>query len=188
MIGLSRRASRFQPYRAARHAALEGILLDANENPEGGFREALDLAEALAGLGRYPDPANARLREAAARAFGVPPAAVFAGNGSDEAIDLLFAAYCDPGDEVLVATPSYGMYAVQAALNGVEVREVPLDAEFRFDPEALAVPVGVDRERPAGEGLHVTGAERARLLFLCSPNNPTGNLLGRGRIDRKSVV
>ncbi len=161
----SRRAREFEPYRAARHERTAGVLLDANESPDGGFRAPLDLAPALADLGRYPDPANARLRAAAARAFGVPAEAVFAGNGSDESIDLLFRAFTDPGDEVAVAAPTYGMYAVQAALHDVTVRTLRLDADFRLDPDALSA-----------------SPERARLLFLCSPNNPTGNLLGRGRI------
>jgi histidinol dehydrogenase len=162
---LSRRARTFEPYRAARHHAASGILLDANENPLGGFERPPALAAELAGLGRYPDPSNARLRGAAARAFGVTPESVFAGNGSDEAIDLLVRAFVDPGDEVLVASPTYGMYAVQAALHGASVRELPLAADFRLDASLL--------ERAAG---------RARLAFLCSPNNPTGNLLGRASI------
>jgi histidinol-phosphate aminotransferase len=166
VIALSQRARSFEPYRAARHDALFGILLDANENPAGGFREELDLRATLARLGRYPDPANASLREAAGGAFGVAPESVFAGNGSDEAIDLLFCAFTDPGDEVLVAAPTYGMYAVQASLNGVSVRQVMLDGDFRLDPHAVDGGIG----------------QRTRILFVCSPNNPTGNLLGRARI------
>jgi histidinol dehydrogenase len=165
-LRLPRRLRDFEPYRAARHEATTGILLDANENPRGGFREVVDLEETLAVLGRYPDPGNVRLREAAADAFGVPAEAVFAGNGSDEAIDLLFRAFTDPGDEVVVAAPTYGMYAVQAALHGVRVREVRLGPDFRLAPEALD---GVARRE-------------FRLLFVCSPNNPTGNLLGRTAI------
>jgi histidinol-phosphate aminotransferase len=163
---LSRRVGEFEPYRAARHEAARGILLDANENPEGGLREPPDLTQVLADLGRYPDPANLRVREAAARAFGVPVEAVFAGNGSDEAIDLLLRSLADPGDEVVIAAPTYGMYAVLAALHGLRAREMRLDRDFRLDPDAL----------------NGTGDGRARALFLCSPNNPTGNLLGRSRI------
>ncbi|MBA2564315.1 MAG: histidinol-phosphate transaminase [Gemmatimonadetes bacterium] len=165
MIRLSDRARTFQPYRAARHDALAGLLLDANEHARGGLREHVDLAETLAGLARYPDPANLRLRRSAAAAYDVPTEAVFTGNGSDEAIDLLFRAFTDPGDEVLVAVPTYGMYAVQAALNAVAVRELPLGADFRLPEGAL-------------DGGAAVGS-RARLLFACSPNNPTGNLIGR---------
>ena len=165
-IRLSRRASTFEPYRAARHDATTGVLLDANENPAGGLRELPDLGTTLADLGRYPDPSNAALREAAAGTYGVPAESVFAGNGSDEAIDLLFRAFTDPGDEVVVAAPTYGMYAVQAALHGVGVREAPLDGAFRLAPESIASRTG----------------PRARLCFVCSPNNPTGNLVGRRSI------
>jgi histidinol-phosphate aminotransferase len=181
---LSRRAQAFTPYRAARHEALSGILLDANEHPSGGFRETPDLSQALADLGRYPDPSNARVRASAAGFYGVPADCVFAGNGSDEAIDLVFRAWTDPGDEILVASPTYGMYAVQAALHGVDVHEVPLTRDFTLDPAAVLGSLS-GRSRSAGRNPSASlgrGASRLRILFLCSPNNPTGNLLGRHEI------
>lgn len=127
--------------------------LDANEN-----------AEDLSGMGlnRYPDPLQLQLKKRLAQLKGVAEASIFLGNGSDEALDLLFRIFCKPGqDNVITCPPTYGMYSVLANINGVEERRVPLDRHFRLQPEAVLA---------AADG-------HSKLLFLCSPNNPTGNVL-----------
>jgi histidinol-phosphate aminotransferase len=145
------------PYRCARDAAAGGVLLDANESPYPAPAGPDDIP-----LNRYPDPRQSRLRARIAELNGVSPATVFAGSGSDEIIDLLIRIFCEPGrDAVIVAEPTYGIYRVAAAINGVEVVAVPLTAGFGLDPEAM-----LDRLSP-----------RTKLIFCCSPNNPTGNLL-----------
>jgi histidinol-phosphate aminotransferase len=151
-----------EPYAAARHDAdSDGLLrLDANEN---GWRpsDAWDTS-------RYPDPLQRRLKSVWGEMKGVDPARVFVGNGSDECIDLLIRAFCRPGrDRVLVTPPTYGMYATAATINGVSVTEVPLGARFELDPGAILDEIDPD----------------TRLIVLCSPNNPTGNLLGVSALE-----
>lgn len=146
------------PYASARDEfpGSASVYLDANENP---FN---------APLNRYPDPKQRRLKEEIARLKGQDPACLFLGNGSDEGIDLLFRVLCEPGrDNVITVDPTYGMYGVCAAVNDVERRSVLLREDFSLDPDA------------------VTGAvdEYTRLIFLCSPNNPTSNSL-----DRRSLL
>ncbi|UCF80935.1 MAG: histidinol-phosphate transaminase [Acidobacteriota bacterium] len=156
-----------EAYSSARHLAQEGIFFDANENAYGSV-----LAEADAGalrlgekLNRYPDPLQRELRSALAAYAGVGVEQVFAGSGSDEAIDCLLKAFVEPGESVVVCTPTYGMYPVAATLHGAEVREAPLDGAFDLDVDAV---LGRGRD--------------AKLAFCCSPNNPTGNLLSRDRV------
>lgn len=149
-----------QPYSSARDEAPKGnkirIMLDANENSYGG-----PLTEDFS---RYPDPHQTALKAALAEMKGVLPEQIFLGNGSDEAIDLLFRAFVEPGrDNILTMPPTYGMYAVQANIHGAEIREVPLQENFEPDLSAL---------QAATNG-------HSKLLFLCSPNNPTGNHLPR---------
>ena len=143
---------RLRPYSSARHefkGAAE-VYLDANENPYD------------TGYNRYPDPLQLAVKQALGRLKGVAPANIFLGNGSDEAIDLLLRIFCEPGrDAILTLPPTYGMYRVSADINNVEVREVPLTADFQ--PDVAAVQAATD--------------ERTKLLFLCSPNNPSGNSL-----------
>src|SRR5699024_10064528 len=99
---------------------------------------------------------------------GIPPAHLFLGNGSDECIDLLFRAFCNPGvDNVIICPPTYGMYKVSAGINNVEVREAELAREC---------PMEVDKAKPLID-------EHTKLIFLCSPNNPTGNTLYREDIE-----
>ena len=125
-----------------------GIYLDANENPYDN------------GVNRYPDPHQRLLKTELQRIKGVDSSRIFIGNGSDEAIDLLFRIFCIPGVSNAVSiAPTYGMYKVAAAINDVAMREVPLDEEFRLDVDTL---------------LAATDAA-TRLLFICSPNNPSGN-------------
>lgn len=149
-------------YRSARdEEQLAGaILLDANENAFA----AVDRQS----LARYPDPRQMQLKTALARVKVVENERIFVGNGSDEAIDLLLRAYCRPGqDEILVTPPTYGMYEVAAAANDVRVREVPLTAEFELDAAAV-----LDAITP-----------RTNVVFLCSPNNPTGNCLDETEVE-----
>lgn len=154
-----------EPYHSARGEHSGGQdLLDANENSYGSVVEDEQLA-----LNRYPDPHQKRLRQRYAEFRGVEPGQVFAGVGSDEAIDLLMRIFCEPGrDQVVITPPTYGMYKVSAGIQNVEVIESPLTPDF-----------GLDAERLLGD---IT--ERTRIVFLCSPNNPTGNCLDPGAIEQ----
>jgi histidinol-phosphate aminotransferase len=147
--------------KAYEHASWEPSLerLHANELP---WRPQRD--DSLAGLNRYPEPQPHALVEGLAQLYGVPPQCVLVGRGSDEAIDLLTRAFCRAGrDAVLVCPPTFGMYSVSARIQGAEVISVPLraDAGFTLDERGL-----LERCTP-----------EVKLVFLCSPNNPTGNLL-----------
>lgn len=135
------------------------VYLDANENAFG--------SPAGFGLNRYPDPLHTELKGRIALMNGVSPAQIFVGNGSDEAIDLLFRIFCKPGrDEVIICPPTYGMYRVSADINDVSVRAVNLTKDFQLDVRAI-----------------LSGSsERTKIVFICSPNNPTGNLMRRDSI------
>lgn len=149
----------FKAYQSAREQLVdeEVIFLDANENPL--YDESLS---------RYPDPIQRELRLAIANRQGVAMENVLMTNGSDEAVDLLIRATCTAGvNSIAVLPPTYGMYEVAANLNGVEVMKVPLDEQFQPDMDALFSSVDQD----------------CRLLFLCSPNNPTGNLMDPGKVQ-----
>ncbi len=147
-----------QPYTSARdeYSGTEGVFLDANENPFG--------SSTSQDFNRYPDPYQSALKEEIAKIKGASPAQLFLGNGSDEAIDLLFRAFCNPGtDNVILLPPTYGMYGVSAAINGVEVRNVPLTSEFQLQPEKILA----------------AADKNSKILFICSPNNPSGNAVKR---------
>uniref|UniRef100_UPI0040474A1E histidinol-phosphate transaminase n=1 Tax=Algoriphagus sp. TaxID=1872435 RepID=UPI0040474A1E len=147
-----------QPYTSARdeYSGSEGVFLDANENPFG--------SSTSQNFNRYPDPYQTALKQEIAKIKGANPAQIFLGNGSDEAIDLLFRAFCNPGqDNVILLPPTYGMYGVSAAINGVEVRNVPLTPDFQLQPEKILSEVNA----------------HSKILFLCSPNNPSGNAVKR---------
>ncbi len=147
-----------QPYTSARdeYSGTEGVFLDANENPFG--------SSTSQDFNRYPDPYQSALKEEIAKIKGASPAQLFLGNGSDEAIDLLFRAFCNPGqDNVILLPPTYGMYGVSAAINGVEVRNVPLTPDFQLQSEKI---------------LEAADAH-SKILFICSPNNPSGNAVKR---------
>ncbi|MEP7217555.1 MAG: histidinol-phosphate transaminase [Bacteroidota bacterium] len=153
-----------EPYRSARGDFNEGVLLDANENP---YR----LAPAWAGesLNRYPDPLQNILCQRLADLNGVERDSVFVSSGSDEAIDLLFRLFCSPGrDAVVICEPTYGMYRVAAAVHDVRVLAVPLADGFQLDVAAVAE--------------QCSGDIPPKIIFCCSPNNPTGNLLDGGEI------
>uniref|UniRef100_UPI00404777C1 histidinol-phosphate transaminase n=1 Tax=Algoriphagus sp. TaxID=1872435 RepID=UPI00404777C1 len=147
-----------QPYTSARdeYSGSEGVFLDANENPFG--------SSTSQDFNRYPDPYQTALKQEISKIKGANPAQIFLGNGSDEAIDLLFRAFCNPGqDNVILLPPTYGMYGVSAAINGVEVRNVPLTPDFQLQPEKILLAVNA----------------HSKILFLCSPNNPSGNAVKR---------
>ena len=148
------------PYSTARDDYKGGdisVWLDANESPYNN------------GVNRYPDPHQKALKGEIAQLKGVTPEQVFVGNGSDEAIDLCFRIFCEPGvDNVVAIAPTYGMYAVAAAINNVAVREVPLEAETY----ALNVPAML-----AAADAHT------RLMWVCSPNNPTGNAFSLQQLE-----
>ena len=146
--------ARLTPYSTARddYQGELGVFLDANESPyENGYN-------------RYPDPHQAALKALISPMKELPVENIFLGNGSDEAIDLVFRVFCEPRvDNVVAIAPSYGMYTVAAAINDVAVREVPLGPEFSL---------------PKAELLAAADAH-TKALFLCSPNNPTGNAFAR---------
>ncbi|SDK86830.1 histidinol-phosphate aminotransferase [Catalinimonas alkaloidigena] len=150
------------PYSSARdeYTGKEGVFLDANENA---FGSALNDA-----LNRYPDPYQQQLKQALAAIKGVRPDQIFlGGGGSDEAIDLLIRMFCRPGkDNILILPPTYGMYEVSAAVNDVSVVRAPLTADFQIDVERTLAAVD----------------EHTKLLFVCSPNNPTGNLMAAASV------
>lgn len=151
-----------RPYSTARdeYKGQASVFLDANEN---GFGSPLDR-----NFNRYPDPLQLDLKDALSKIKGVPIENTFLGNGSDEAIDLLFRAFCEPGkDNVIILPPTYGMYEVSANINNVEVRKVNLLPSFQLDLEKIAEAID----------------ENTKLIFICSPNNPTGNSIVRTDIE-----
>lgn len=151
-----------EPYTTARDLyGREGrLLLDANENAYGTLAP-----EFGADLHRYPDPGCGPLRGGLAEWLDVDPAALWIGNGSDEALQLLLRAFVEPGGPVTIAVPTYGMYAIAARSHPAVVREVELDESFDLDVDAS-----------------LRTADGSTLVFVCSPNNPTGNLLSPNRV------
>jgi len=148
-----------KPYSSARdeYSGEAAVFLDANENP---FNEPFS---------RYPDPRQNKLKEKISGIKDVSPENIFLGNGSDEAIDLLIRAFCIPGeDNIVTISPTYGMYKVSADINDINVTEVPLNPDFSLSSEAVI--------RAAGP--------KTKIIFLCSPNNPTGNLLKKEEIKK----
>lgn len=148
-----------KPYASARDEAppsnkAQRIMLDANENSFGGPLDE--------DFSRYPDPQQGPLKLALASLKGIDKSQIFIGNGSDEAIDLLFRAFVTPNqDNVVLLPPTYGMYSVQANIHGAEIRYAPLRPDFSPDADAV---------RRVTDG-------NSKLLWLCSPNNPTGQCL-----------
>ena len=149
-----------KPYSTARDEFSGGEIttwLDANENPYDN------------GVNRYPDPHQKVLKQKIAALKGVRGEQIFIGNGSDEAIDLCYRIFCRPGvDNAVSISPTYGMYRVAADVNDVEMREVPLGADFSLPVDALLN----------------AADEHTKLLWLCSPNNPTGNAFPAAGIER----
>ena len=148
------------PYSSARdeYSGKEAhVFLDANENPYN------------APYNRYPDPLQRDVKKLLERVKGVPAENIFLGNGSDEAIDLVYRIFCEPGvDNVVSITPTYGMYKVCADINNVEYRTILLDENFQMQAEELLAACD----------------DHTKVIWLCSPNNPTGNSLNRDEILR----
>ena len=143
------------------------VKLDGNENPFGASPRARAALAADYATHRYPDPDQRRLREALAARHGVPADTIVAGAGSDEIIDLLFRTFVEEGDRIVVATPTFGMYAFDAQLHGAQVVDVPLRDDWSIDAEAL-----------------LAAADGAKAIFIPSPNNPTGGLLPDALAER----
>lgn len=140
------------PYSSARDEFKgdASIFLDANENSFGSPLQT--------DYNRYPDPLQLKVKERISQIKGVPPKNIFLGNGSDEAIDILFRAFCRPGvDQVITVPPTYGMYEVSANINDVALQKVQLTADYQLNLEAIAEAVDAN----------------TKLIFICSPNNPT---------------
>lgn len=151
-----------RPYSTARdeYKGQASVFLDANENSYGSPLEE--------NYNRYPDPLQLDLKDALGKIKGVPIENTFLGNGSDEAIDLLFRAFCEPGrDNAIILPPTYGMYEVSANINNVEIRKVNLLPNYQLDLEKIAEAID----------------ENTKLIFICSPNNPTGNSIIRTDIE-----
>lgn len=146
--------AKVKPYSTARDEfkGVASVFLDANENP---FPTDFN---------RYPDPNQEKLKLALTKLKGVNANQILLGNGSDEVIDLLFRAFCEPGvDNVIIPQPTYGMYSVCATINDIEIRQPQLSREFEL--ELASINQNID--------------SHTKLIFLCSPNNPSGNLLSQ---------
>ena len=151
-----------KPYSSARHefTGKASVFLDANENAFGS-----PVAESY---NRYPDPLQWQLKFQLARIKGVPAENICIGNGSDEIIDLAYRIFCNPAkDNVIICPPTYGMYAVSADINDIEIRKVNLTNEFQLDVEGI---------------INATDSN-SKLIFICSPNNPTGNNMNRADVE-----
>ncbi|RTL56569.1 MAG: histidinol-phosphate transaminase [Sphingobacteriales bacterium] len=151
-----------KPYSSARDefSGDASVFLDANENSLG--------SPLLKWYNRYPDPHQKKLKAAISSVKSVPASQIFLGNGSDECIDVLYRTFCEPGvDNVIICPPTYGMYEVSAAINNIEIRKAPLTEHFQLDTIHLENLVDI----------------HTKIIWLCSPNNPTGNSLNRVDIE-----
>lgn len=149
---------KLSPYSTARDEfkGTAEVYLDANENPY------------PSPYNRYPDPVQKKLKKRISEIKGIAPSKIFLGNGSDEAIDLIIRAFCEPGkDSILITEPTYGMYSVCAGVNDVKIIKVNLTVDFDLDLNALQA--------------NLDGS--VKVIFLCSPNNPSGNLLSKEKIS-----
>ena len=148
-----------KPYSSARDEFTEvaEVYLDANENPfENGYN-------------RYPDPYQRKVKERLSEIKGVTPEQILIGNGSDEVLDLIYRAFCEPKiDNVVSHNPSYGMYPVLSGINNVALRKVNLDEGFQLNAAAMME----------------ASDEQTKLFFVCSPNNPSGNILAKSEIEK----
>lgn len=159
-------------YSSARHefTGNASVFLDANENSFGSPLPPPQMKRGDGGVrfNRYPDPLQIQVKEKLSRIKGVPSQNIFLGNGSDEAIDLLYRIFCQPGrDNVIIFPPTYGMYEVCAEMNDVKVKKVNLTKDYQLDIEATENAIDAF----------------TKLIFICSPNNPTGNSINRVDIE-----
>ena len=153
---------RLVPYSSARdeYQGEASVFLDANENA---FGSPLEQA-----YNRYPDPLQIEVKKRLSAIKGLPIRNIFLGNGSDEAIDILYRSFCNPGvDNVILVPPTYGMYQVSANINDVAIRNVPLTADFQLNLEGIAEAID----------------KHTKMIFVCSPNNPTGNSIDRADVE-----
>ncbi|MDO5616033.1 MAG: histidinol-phosphate transaminase [Cruoricaptor ignavus] len=150
---------KLSPYSSARDefSGKEGIFLDANENPFGK-------------LNRYPDPYQSQLKQRISELKNIPTSQIFLGNGSDEVIDLVFRIFAEPGkDKALIFTPTYGMYEVSANINNINLDKISLNEEFQID-------INDELKQKLND-------ENLKIVFVCSPNNPTGNLIQQESVE-----
>jgi histidinol-phosphate aminotransferase len=150
------------PYSSARdeYQGEASVFLDANENAFGSPLEQQ--------FNRYPDPLQYAVKKRLSEIKGLPVRNIFLGNGSDEAIDILFRSFCNPGvDNVILVPPTYGMYQVSANINDIEARNVPLTEDYQLNLEGIAEAIDA----------------HTKLIFICSPNNPTGNSIDRADVE-----
>lgn len=154
---------KLKPYTSARDTYSDGILLDANENPYGSvIPDDYNLK-----LNRYPDPNQRLLRSKTAEYLGVSPEQLVFTVGADEVIDILIRIFCEPGkDTVIIPEPTYGIYQVQCDINNVPTIQVALDEQYQ----------------PNTESILEACEESTKMIFLCSPNNPTGNTLDKEKV------
>ncbi|MFD2033496.1 histidinol-phosphate transaminase [Belliella marina] len=153
--------SKIKPYSSARdeYSGKAGIFLDANENPFGSMAEG--------SFNRYPDPYQWDIKQKLAKVKNVQAEQIFLGNGSDEAIDLLMRAFCIPGqDNIILLPPTYGMYEVSAGINDINTLKVNLTGDYQLRPDAILAAAN----------------EHTKIIFICSPNNPSGNKVKRADI------
>lgn len=150
------------PYSSARDEfkGEANVFLDANENSFG--------SPLTRWYNRYPDPLQLKVKEKLSPVKGVPVQNIFLGNGSDECIDVLMRAFCEPGkDNIIICPPTYGMYEVSAHINDVAIKKVPLTPNFQLNLPAIEEAID----------------DNTKMIFLCSPNNPTGNSLNREDVE-----
>jgi histidinol-phosphate aminotransferase len=150
------------PYSSARdeYQGEASVFLDANENAFGSPLEQQ--------YNRYPDPLQVAVKTRLSEIKGVPIRNIFLGNGSDEAIDILYRSFCNPGvDNVILVPPTYGMYQVSANINDVAIRNIPLTPDFQLNLEGIAEAID----------------KHTKMIFVCSPNNPTGNSINRADVE-----
>ncbi|HEY9363242.1 MAG TPA: histidinol-phosphate transaminase [Chitinophagaceae bacterium] len=153
---------KLMPYSSARDEfkGEANVFLDANENSLG--------SPLTKWYNRYPDPLQQKVKDKLSEIKAVPASNIFLGNGSDECIDILFRAFCEPGiDNVIICPPTYGMYQVSADINNVAVKKINLTPVFQLDLESIEAAVD----------------DHTKMIFLCSPNNPTGNSLLREDVE-----
>ena len=159
-------------YSSARHefSGNASIYLDANENSFGSPTVLSSPSGEGQGVrfNRYPDPLQMQVKEKLSKIKGVPSQNIFLGNGSDEAIDLLYRIFCEPGrDNVIIFPPTYGMYEVCAEMNNVKVKKITLSKDYQLDIEGIEKAIDLF----------------TKLIFICSPNNPTGNSINHADVE-----
>lgn len=153
---------KLKPYSSARDEfdGTASVFLDANENSIG--------SPTIKWYNRYPDPTQQKIKEKISKVKNIAPNQIFIGNGSDEPIDLLFRCFCEPGiDNVIVFPPTYGMYEVSANINNVILKKILLNEDYQLDLPALEEAIDLN----------------TKIIWICSPNNPTGNSISRQDIE-----